>query len=166
MRQVSGRQVKKNEKCILRNFLALKCVEYLPHLKFDLFCYKLESFRKSDTVDLSILKRERFPLFVPKRYCVLSRSFLGVQRSWSFSWTFYGRFWAFEDDIKTPRYDQERWTAGKVHVVHETFAKTSSRCAHVHVSKSIDQQSVSIGVQIHQKEIIWGKIQDIISRIC
>ena len=30
-------------------------------------------------VDLSILKNERYPLFVPKRYCILAQKFLGVQ---------------------------------------------------------------------------------------
>ncbi len=85
------------------------------------------------TVFLSFLKRERerFPLFVPKRYCVTTRKFLGVldrstyltvHRSWTVPWPFLKR----------------SGTVGNGHGninVHINGLKRLQNHVHVHVSK-------------------------------
>jgi hypothetical protein len=67
-------------------------------------------------VILSFLKRERLPLYVPKRYCVPARTFLGVPDR------LHNRFWTVIKCLKTlmkrsgtvrnvqERSVQERWT--------------------------------------------------------
>jgi len=83
------------------NFVWVKFIIILIHIIwfFDTHC----------TVFLSFLKRERerFPLFVPKRYCVTTRTFLDVldrstsltvHRSWPLPWPFLtvpDRSWPF-----------------------------------------------------------------------
>jgi hypothetical protein len=49
----------------------------------------LKNYQFFVTVVLAFFKRKRFPLFVPRRYCVQARTFLGApDRCMNVTWTF------------------------------------------------------------------------------
>ncbi len=68
-----------------------------------------------NTVFLSFLKHEPFPLFVPTRYYVPKHSWLfSVNRSWPFAWAFSTVLWT-----EKLRNGEERW--GRVKKVQERW---------------------------------------------
>ncbi len=100
------------------------------------------------TVFFSFLKRERerFPLFVPKSYCVTTRTFLSVHgrstsltvhRSWSLPWPFLSvpersaNGQERSGTVMVTVNGQGRWTVCNDHTLQgkrsETFAKSRSR---------------------------------------
>ena len=103
--------------------------------------------------------RERFPLFVIKRYCVPTRTFLGVSyRSWTFhdrSWTFHDRLWTFLT---------VSWAFSSVFWPFRNCQKRScKRSGTVNAERSETPRNVRVGTQkllFLKINKIWDRIRD------
>ena len=115
----------------------------------------------NDTLFLSILKRERFRLFVLRRYCIPARSFLGVPNRYE---RLHERFWPFEAFLWPVKlrngHETERWTLRSVKKCSrisennqerwsKTFAKTRSRF-------KIERNTVFYYIKICDRQISHG----------